>query len=297
MTEPQFSPEPIRTGSNSHERSLDAAARLLGDDSPRVVAAARDHLRGAGVAGRAALQRVSERGDARARMRSRAMLRAFDVEQYLHRFASLDFERGCRSPEPLLAGAVFASHMVRTFAPDAHELRSKLWCEAEVVRARCSGRSLNYCARVLGEHLGGALGFRGGDASHLELDHVLLDRVVDARAGVPVALSLVYLLVARWAGLAVSGVAMPDHFLVRLHGIRPVLVDPYYGGRSVTKIDCIRHLRSLGYETVREHVRDLGDREVLAHYLRALQRAADHRGRHDARRSLGDALSQLGAGG
>lgn len=297
MTEPQFSPEPIRTGSSTHHRSLDAAARLLGDDSASVVAAAAAHLRGAGVAGRAALTRVSEESDPRARMRSRAMLRAFDVEQYLHRFASLDFERGHRSPEPLLAGVVFASHMVRTFAPDAHELRSKLWCEAEVVRARCAGRSLNYCARVLGDHVGGALGFRGGDASHLELDHVMLDRVVDSRIGVPVALSLVYLLVARWAGLAVSGVAMPEHFLVRLHGVRPVLVDPYFGGRTVTKTDCIRHLRSLGYETVREHVRDLGDREVLAHYLRALQRAAGHRGRHDARRSLGDALSQLGAGG
>lgn len=297
MTEPQFSPQPIRTGSQSLERTLDAAARLLGDESPRVVAAARAHLQRAGVAGRAALLRVGESGDPRARMRSRAMLREHDVAQYLHRFASIEFERGHRSPEPLLAGAVFGSHMVRTFAPDAHELRSQLWCEAEVVRARCSGRSLNYCARVLGEHLGDALGFRGGDASHLELDHVLLDRVVESRIGVPVALSLVYLLVARWAGLAVSGVAMPEHFLVRLHGIRPVLVDPYFGGRTVTKTDCIRHLRSLGYETVREHVRDLDDREVLAHYLRALQRAAGHRGRHDARRSLGDALSQLGAGG
>jgi DNA-directed RNA polymerase sigma subunit (sigma70/sigma32) len=44
-------------------------------------------------------------------------------------------------------------------------------------------------------------------------------------------------------------------------------------------------------------MRDLSDREVLAHYLRALQQAAGHRGRHDAKRSLGEALSQLGANG
>ena len=50
--------------------------------------------------------------------------------------------------------------------------------------------------------------------------------------GVPVTLSMIYLLVARWAGLTVSGVGMPTHFLVRLHGVRPVLVDPYYGGRD-----------------------------------------------------------------
>ena len=147
---------------------------------------------------------------------------------------------------------------------------------------------------MLSEHLNESLGYTGGEASPLELEHVLLDRVVDGRVGVPVTLSLIYLLVARWAGLSVSGVGMPEHFLVRLHGVRPVLVDPYYGGRTVTKVDCIRHLKSLGYDQVREYMRDLSDREVLVHYLRELQRTASHRGQHDARRSLGEALSQLG---
>jgi len=278
--------------------AVDSAAQLLGDDSPSVVAAAREFLLSTGAAGREALQRASETGDAATRMRARAMLRGFEVEQWLQRFASLDLaDAGWRSSEPLLAGAVFASHMVRTFAPDANELRQKLWREAEVLRARFDGRSLNLCARMLSEHLNESLGYRGGEASKLDLEHVLLDRVVDNRVGVPVTLSMIYLLVARWAGLTVSGVGMPTHFLVRLHGVRPVLVDPYYGGRTVTKADCIRHLKSLGYDQVLEHMRDLSDREVLAHYLRALQQAAGHRGRHDAKRSLGEALSQLGANG
>jgi hypothetical protein len=278
--------------------AVDSAAQLLGDDTPSVVAAAREFLLSAGAAGREALQRASETGDAATRMRARAMLRGFEVEQWLQRFASLDLaDAGWRSSEPLLAGAVFASHMVRTFAPDANELRQKLWREAEVLRARFDGRSLNLCARMLSEHLNESLGYRGGEASKLDLEHVLLDRVVDNRIGVPVTLSMIYLLVARWAGLTVSGVGMPTHFLVRLHGVRPVLVDPYYGGRTVTKADCIRHLKSLGYDQVLEHMRDLSDREVLAHYLRALQQAAGHRGRHDAKRSLGEALSQLGANG
>lgn len=288
----EFSPHDL----SARDAALDAATRLLSDSSPSVLAAAREFVIAAGVAGRQALQRASEQGCPATRMRARAMLRAFEVEQWLHRFSGLELDAtGWRSPEPLLAGAVFASHMVRTFAPDANELRSKLWREAEVLRGRFEGRSLNLCARMLSEHLNESLGFRGRDASKLELDHVLLDRVVETRIGVPVTLSMIYLLVARWAGLSVSGVGMPEHFLVRLHGVRPVLVDPYYGGRTVTKADCIRHLKSLGYDQVMDHMRDLSDREVLAHYLRALQRAAQHRGSHDARRSLGAALSQLGA--
>ena len=296
MTEHQLQPEAPQPKRPARSGSLDSAAKLLGDSSERVVKAAREFVLAAGPAGREALERVSESGCAATRMRARALLRSFEVEQWLQRFSSLELDGGgWRSPEPLLAGAVFASHMVRTFAPDANELRAKLWREAEVLRARFQGRSLNLCARMLSEHLNESLGYRGGEASKLELDHVLLDRVVDNRIGVPVSLSMVYLLVARWAGLSVSGVGMPAHFLVRLHGVRPVLVDPFYGGRTVTKADCIRHLKSLGYDQVLEHMRDLSDREMLAHYLRALQRAAGHRGCHDARRSLGAALSKLGA--
>lgn len=269
---------------------------LLGDPSPIVVDAARDYVLSAGAAGREALLRVSEQGCAATRMRARAMLRGFEVEQWLQRFSGLELDGdGSRAPESLLAGAVFASHMVRTFAPDANQLRNRLWREAEVLRGRFEGRSLNLRARMLSEHLNESLGFVGRGASQLDLDHVLLDRVVEHRVGVPVTLSMIYLLVARWAGLSVSGVGMPEHFLVRLHGVRPVLVDPYYGGRTVTKVDCIRHLKSLGYDQIQDHMRDLTDREVLTHYLRALLKAASHRGSHDARRSLGEAITLLGA--
>ena len=82
---------------------------------------------------------------------------------------------------------------------------------------------------------------------------------------------------------------------MRLHGVRPVLVDPFHGGRTVTKTDCVRYLRSLGYEQVRAHLRDLSDRELLAHYLRELRSAAGYRGRCDAQRTLGDALLHLEA--
>jgi Transglutaminase-like superfamily len=274
--------------------ALAAAARLLGDDSPTVMRAVRAFLIAAGADGRDELRRASERGDAATRMRARAVLRSFEVERCLQQFVELELDfSGYCNPEPLLAGAVFASHMVRTFAPDATELRRTLRREADALQARFAGRSLTVCARLLSEHLHGSLGFRGGDASCLDLDHVLLDRVIDGRLGVPVSLSLVYLLVARWAGLSVSGVGMPGHFLVRLHGVRPVLVDPYYGGRTVTKVDCIRYLKSLGYDQVRDHLRDLSDRELLAHYLRELRRAAGFRGCRDAQRTLGSALLHL----
>jgi hypothetical protein len=291
--------------SNAHGREPDrsrverdaiaVAVRLLGDQTLHVMQAAREQLHLFGESARPALMTAARDGDVPTRLRARALLRQLDVAIHLQQFAALELDTDPRrAPETLLAGAVLASQMVRTFVPPASELRRVLHAEADSLRASFRDRSLPTCTRLLSERLT-ALGFRGADAAPPDLDHVLLDRVVEHRVGSPLSLSLVFLLVGRWAGLTITGVGMPDHFLVRLHGSRPVLLDPFHGGRSITKADCVRYLRTMGYGRVREHLRDLTDRELLSHYLRDLRRAAGCRGRPEAVRALDDALSRLTA--
>ena len=271
-----------------------ATIDLLGDDHAPIVQAARATLLRWGDLALAALSEGAEADSVRIRSRCRAVLRALEVRDCLQGFAALRLGRGGRGPAmPLLEGALLLSQMVRTFVPEAGELTALLRREANELRVESSGRSLPTCARLLAERLHGRLGFRGGDASVLDLDHVLVDRVLVRRVGIPVSLSLIYLLVARWAGFSAVGVAMPDHFLVRLHGVRPVLVDPYNGGRTVTKTDCARHLRANGHDQVLDHLRDLADREVLVHYLRSVRRAARQRTMGETQRLLGRAQSLL----
>jgi hypothetical protein len=290
MTSPQGTPEPARPT----PALVAVTIALLGDERGTVQNAARERLLGWGEVVRPQLREAAEAEHVPTRMRARALLRALDVRDSLQRFEELRLGRGGRRAAPtLLEGAVLLSHMLRTFAPDPAELGGWLRREAATLRADFAGRSLPVCARLLAERLHGVLGFRGGDASAIDTDHVLLERVLEHRTGVPVTLSLIYLLVGRWAGLSVAGVAMPDHFLVRLHGVRPVLVDPYHGGRTVTKVDCARYLRASGHDQVREHLRDLSDRELLIHYLRSLQRAAAYRAVPETKHLLGRALAHL----
>ena len=290
MNEPHGSQEPL---SPSPEQ-LAATIALLGDDRGPVLAAARERLLRWGEAAIAPLREGAECDHVRTRARCRELLRAFEVRDCLRRFGRLRIGRGGRGTAPaLLEGAVLLSNMVRTFVPDAAELGRRLRLEANRLRRDFAGRSLPTCARLLAERLHDELGLQGGDASVLELDHVLVDRVLQQGTGVPVTLSMLYLLVARWAGLSVAGVALPDHFLVRLHGVRPVLVDPFHGGRTVTKADCARYLRRTGHDNIAEHLRDLTDREVLIHYLRALRRAAKYRAVPNSQQTLGRALELL----
>ncbi len=309
MTSPEGSPESLRPTS----AEIAAAIVLLADDRGPVQAAARDRLLRWGSDAVGPLREAAEAEHIRTRAQSRALLRTMEVQELLGRFASLRLDdddrriggRGAPLPMPLLNGAVHLAQIVRTFGPEATELARRLRAEARLLKKRFEGRSLSVCARLLAERLHGELGLHGepglsnendaDDGDCIELDHVLVDRVLGRGAGIPVSLSLIYLLVARWAGLSAAGVALPDHFLVRLHGIRPVLVDPFHAGRTVTKADCARYLRSRGFGSVQERLRDLSDREFLIHYLRGLQRAARSRAVPEARQGLGKALLLLEA--
>lgn len=276
---------------------LRATIELLAEDHTTLVAAARERLLRWGPLATPALRSGAEAEPLRLRLRCRALLRALEVRDLLGRFARLRLGRTGRSATaPLLEGAVLLAKMVRTFVPEPAEIAALLRREANELRVGCSRRSLPTCARLLAERLHDRLGLRGGDGVLADLDHVLLDRVLAGRVGVPVSLSLLYLLVARQAGLSAVGVAMADHFLVRLHGARPVLVDPFHGGRTVTKADCARYLRANGHEQVREHLRDLTDREVLGHFLRSVRRAAAQRPAPEAQQTLGRAQAMLETG-
>lgn len=280
----------------SQTKMIEAAIRLLGDNSSDIVRASSLVLRNYGEAARAKLEAASDLEDVHTRMRVRNLLRSLDVQRYLRDFTELDLGSSAYSdPDPLLSGAVLATHMVHTFAPGVDELREFLVKEAEVLRPRFDGRSLQTCARVLSRHLTEILGFRGGHKKQADLNHVLLNRVLEARVGIPVSLSLVYVLIGRQAGLTMTGVGLPTHFLVRIHGVRSVLVDPFHHGRIVLKTDCVRYLRGLGYVRARDYLRNLTDREMLAYYLRDLRRAAGYRGHRDAQQTLGDALLHLDA--
>lgn len=283
-------PEPIAPNA----AQLAAAVRLLADDSVGVAAAARARLLRAGAAALPLLRGGADSPDLVLRARCRSMLRAFEVKDCLARFSRLRFgDSGRSAAGPVLEGAVLLAKMVRTFVPDASDLVAILRYQATELQARCAGRSLPFCARLLAEQLHGVQGLRGAPEGAATLDHVSVDRVLTGRVGAPVALSLVYLLVARWAGLSAAGVAIPGHFLVRLHGERPVLLDPYHGGRTVTKADAARFLRGAGHHPVLPHLRDLDDRELLLHYLRALRDAASQRPAEHALQSLGRAEALL----
>ena len=82
--------------------------------------------------------------------------------------------------------------------------------------ARCqSDRAL---LRELGRSLAGTHGLHGDKEAFHRPEASYLHRVIETGVGIPISLSIVYSAVAEEAGIQLSGVAAPMHFLTRYDG-------------------------------------------------------------------------------
>ena len=124
--------------------------------------------------------------------------------------------------------------------------------EAAAARVERLGRDAGLQARVdaLNELLFVEHGFTGNETTYEDPRNSFLNEVLARRTGIPISLSVVFLEVARLAGLPAEGVNFPGHFLVRCRATgahqgqpRELLVDPFHGGTVLGEADCRRLLR------------------------------------------------------
>jgi regulator of sirC expression with transglutaminase-like and TPR domain len=88
---------------------------------------------------------------------------------------------------------------------------------------------------ALHEVLGRRYGFIGDRGEYDHPDNSMLDLVLQRRTGLPIALSVVYVAVARRAGIALHGVGLPGHYVVgRFEHAAAELLDPFAGGTRIT---------------------------------------------------------------
>jgi regulator of sirC expression with transglutaminase-like and TPR domain len=118
--------------------------------------------------------------------------------------------------------------------------------EAAARMRQVSGDSL----RAFNEYLYDEQGFAGNRERYDDPRNSFINEVLDRRIGIPISLAVVYLEVARRAGLHVDGINFPGHFLLRARDpvIRDaasevVIIDPFHGGALLSEYDCRQLLR------------------------------------------------------
>jgi regulator of sirC expression with transglutaminase-like and TPR domain len=212
--------------------SLGAAERtallaLLDDQSPAVRRALGARFSQLGPAAAALLQSVAGGSN---RMLARHALAYIDelkladpVAEFRGFIRSLNYE--------LETGSLL---LARTVAPrlDAGECCAQL----DAIAARCreliaEPSSAREKCRVLNRVLFHEWGFHGNVENYTDPRNSFIDQVLERRTGIPLSLSVVYLLVAGRVGLELEPIGLPGHFIVGCFADHlPFFIDPFDRG-------------------------------------------------------------------
>lgn len=151
-------------------------------------------------------------------------------------------------------------------APYRQQVAAMADALADLVRRR--GADPDRLAEVIAR----AYAYRGDSETYDDLQNADLARVIERRKGLPVALSILYLDVARRQGWEAEGLGFPGHFLIRVEiaphdkgGVRHV-VDPFNDGAVRDAADLRELLRKVlgpDAELSSAHFDPVPDRDVL----------------------------------
>jgi regulator of sirC expression with transglutaminase-like and TPR domain len=170
-------------------------------------------------------------------------------------------------------------HIARALAHpqlDPADVDAQLSACATAARRRVEASApLRTRAVQLSRFLFDELGFQGNGDHYDDPRNSFLNEVLQRRVGIPLSLSIIYLVVAARLDIPVDGVGMPGHFLVSvpLDGA-PLYLDPFHQGRELNRAECEALMRrQTGYRGFFDPswLEPVSAREMVARQLRNLR--------------------------
>jgi regulator of sirC expression with transglutaminase-like and TPR domain len=105
-------------------------------------------------------------------------------------------------------------------------------------------------------------GFTGDAKNYFDPSNSHINEVIDRLKGNPVALSILYIEVARIAGVTVDGISLRKHFVVAVgSGDERIYIDPFHRGGLLSRRECVTNI--LGRDRVKNGDFDNLERKFL----------------------------------
>jgi regulator of sirC expression with transglutaminase-like and TPR domain len=263
-----------------------AITRLLLDDDPATVELTKQQLLEGGAKNIPDLLDLLSGASGKLGKIVRELVAAIEVTD-----ARQQFTKTCRSISSLDDLEEICWLLAKVFLPGINLTRYRGLLDewADEIRRRIESldsepAQLEFLPDFFGSHLG----FRGNSDDYYSIRNSLLPCVIDSRRGIPTSLALIYLFVGRRAGLEITGVDLPGHFLVRYHG---QLFDPFEGGRILRYQDCLKALHDKRNESIATVSAVVSPKVILAHILSNLLYILEHEEHHEYRGMVSNWLS------
>ena len=156
-------------------------------------------------------------------------------------------------------------HTLEWIHKRSQELRS------HIIRARNDREMLKELVLCLA----GTHGLHGDKQAFQRAECSYINRVIETGVGIPISLSVVYVAVAQGAGMDLTGVAAPMHFLTRFDTVQgPLFVDAFHAGQVLNYEECLEWIESLSGLTSDEIEKSLepaSPRDVIIRMLNNLK--------------------------
>ncbi len=109
--------------------------------------------------------------------------------------------------------------------------------------------------------------YLGDQIDYYNIDNNFLHTVIETRSGNPIMLSALYMLVGRRLGLDIKGIGTPGHFIIKFED---QFIDPFFGGRVITRDECIMRSQELSVYWRDEYLEPIDDVFVVSRCIRNL---------------------------
>ncbi len=114
-------------------------------------------------------------------------------------------------------------------------------------------------------------GFRGNAENYHNPDNSFLNRVLQTRKGLPIALSTLYLLVANRLGIPLEPIGAPGHFVVGcFEEDLPFYIDSFERGRLLSAEQMLDRIEALNHAPNISHLAPVTTQETLSRICRNL---------------------------
>jgi Transglutaminase-like superfamily len=240
----------------------EAIVRLLQDNDPETVKLVKEQLAAAGDDALGDLAALAEVQDEKVSRHVRDVLDIIADREADDEFSLLchffgdhhDLERA----NWMLAHALMPGEDFRPL-----ETKVNAWGRQFLLR---SSGAISSRERViqLANFMSAELGFRGNTDDYYNARNCLLPSVIETRTGIPITLTLLYMMVGARAGMCIEGVNLPGHFIAR-HG--DLFFDPFHRGRILTKTDCVAIMAKQNLTLQKSHLADATARQILVRVL------------------------------
>ncbi|MBI4376763.1 MAG: hypothetical protein HY549_09980 [Elusimicrobia bacterium] len=272
------------------EKALRSLVRLLDDEDPKSLDLVRRHILDVGDPILPYLEELRGEQDPDLAAKADSISRELRFRQLREDFTAL-----ARAPEPDLETGAF---LVARFAyPGLDPEPYVTWLDrvaAKIEQDLPPEADLLATFQQLNLFLFQALNFSGNQKHYYDPDNSYLNRVIETRRGIPVTLSVLYLLLAKRLRLPVYGVATPGHFLVALRsGAHSCFIDTFHRGRLMDLSDVRRMLIRSGYEFRPEFVARCSSRDIIIRMMRNLISVYEKAGSPERAERLGSLVEIL----